>query len=141
LSTNPNKSEEPKGLRLVIFRSYAYFLQGFSFVSLPLQIIGFSSAIYLVIKEFLPFGYSIYMGLIIGLGVPAIVILGWTIYNKTHFYAQQQTVQNYQSPYAHFKLNPINFPIWRLYRELALSLNNSELAKEIDEILRKNGTN
>ena len=141
MSTNPNKSEEPKGLRLVIFRSYAYWLQGFSFVSLPLQIIGFSSVIWLAVKDFLPFSYSVYMAFIIGFGIPLIMGLGWTVYNKTHFYAQQQTVQNYQSPYAHFKLNPINIPIWELYKALAEDLNKPDLVKKINEILKKNETN
>ena len=67
------QEQEPKGAHLWFVRSYGYWLQGFSFVSLPLQIIGFSSAIYLAVKDILPFGYPQYMALILGFGVPSIV--------------------------------------------------------------------
>ena len=108
------QEQEPKGAHLWFVRSYGYWLQGFSFVSLPLQIIGFSSAIYLAVKDILPFGYPQYMALILGFGVPSIVGLGWTVYHKTHFYAAQQSIQNYNSPYAHFKINPIEHIPWEI---------------------------
>ena len=133
------QSDEHKGLVLKFYRAYPYWLQGFGFVSLHLQIIRFSSVIYLAIKDFLPFGYPEYMGIVLTFGVPAIMGLGYSVYHYTHFYSAQQIVQNSNSPYAHFKINPIDIPRWEIYRELAYSLNKPEIAEKIEEILKRNG--
>lgn len=133
---------EPTGLVRIFYRSWTYFVQGYQFVSIPFTILGLSSAIYLAVKNIGFLAWLHYSDFVLGvfvIGIPITVALGWWVYHRSHFYAQQQVVTQESSPYAHSKITPQQSIAWRLNYAWAKKEGFSQIAADIKELLAKNG--
>ena len=128
----------------ILVRSFFYFRIGYStYLALPVSLLGYASAIYYLAIQNLPFLQFFFpkftFFLIFGILVVSVlgISLGWFHYKRSPFYKAEQEIHVEASPFTTTKITPIQIPMWRLFREIAVKEGLSEIANQIDEIIRR----
>jgi len=125
----------------LLSRSWYYFRVGYStYLSLPVALLGYASAIYYLaikntfLEQFFPhFYYFIIFSLLI---LPIIsVFLGWIHLKRSSLYRAEQDIQVEASPYTTRKVAPVNIPSIKILSQLARQhgIDTTELDKIIEE--------
>lgn len=131
-------------LKRILLRSWYYFRIGYStYLSLPVALVGYASAIYYLAIENLPFLKVIFPHfhyfIIIGLTVlgPIGVCLGWFHFKKLFkkFYWAEQDIQVESNPFHTQIVTPVNLPTLKILSELG-KLHNIDTS-EIDRIIER----
>jgi len=132
----------------VILRSWYYFRVGYStYLSLPISLVGWSSAIYYLAIKNLPFleslfprfHYFVTFGIIVF--PPLAICLGWCHFKKLFrsFFKAELDIHVESNPYATEVVTPIVLPRLKLLRQIAKQhgIDTSEVDLIIERSQRK----
>ena len=129
----------------LLTRCFYYFRVGYStYLSLPVALIGYASAVYyLAVKGslfeqvFPRFTYFIIFVLLIL--PPTAILIGWLHLKKSSFFKAEQDILTETSPYTTEFIAPINLPFWEAFIELCNEhrIDTTELNKIIANSRRR----
>jgi hypothetical protein len=99
-------------------RSYYYFRQGYSLVTLPFSFLSWSTTIYFLMIErsevlaaiFPQFTGFILVGSLVT--IPACISFGYIFIKKSWFFRETFEITREVNPYANWKIQTVTLPFW-----------------------------
>lgn len=128
----------------ILIRRWFHFCIGYStYLSFSMSLLGYFSAIsYFTVKSiplpevlFPDIQRFVFFALVVVL--PLGILFGCFHYKRSPFYETKQTIGIESNPYPTERLPPIQVAAWKLYLELSRNKRLSNIANEIDRIIRR----